>query len=44
METIEAVLAAHPFFQGMTPQHSDGSGRVRPPGGVYGGRFSVPGG
>ena len=21
METIEAVLAAHPFFQGMTPQH-----------------------
>ena len=21
METIEAVLAAHPFFRGMTPQH-----------------------
>ena len=21
METIEAVLAAHPFFQGMAPQH-----------------------
>ena len=43
METMEPILAAHPFFKGLDPRYLKLIVRVRLPGDLYPGAIPVPG-